>query len=286
MPQKRIELNPVQTEGCDAEEQRCDHAGYAEIVQNASQIAAEDGADFQLYVAFSDWDTPYVMNSRSQSSASIIKIYILGAVLELSDRGVLDLDQKITVRRSDIVGGAGSISGHTGEPVYSVYKLLDYMITESDNTATNVLIDTIGMDTVQDFIVRHGFTDTVIRRKMMDFRALQEGRDNLTSISDVGKFFSLVCEGRLVSPRADGMMIDIFLRQTDKECLNSAIPDGNIAHKTGELAGVYHDVGIVYHESKSYVLCIMTNNSPNRKHTLEVMRRIAAMVDAQFWKEQ
>lgn len=211
MPQERIELQPVQTEDSDTEGKQYDRAGYAEIVQNASQIAAEDGADFQLYVAFPDWDTPYVMNSRSQSSASIIKIYILGAVLELSERGALDLDQKITVRRSDMVGGAGSISGHTGEPVYPVYKLLDYMITESDNTATNVLLDTIGMDTVQDFIVRHGFTDTVIRRKMMDFRALQEGRDNLTSISDVGKFFSLISEGRLVSPRADNTMIDMLL---------------------------------------------------------------------------
>lgn len=283
-PPAEIEAPPparMEDDGGEEAPHRGD-AAYAEIAQRAPQIAAEDGADIQIYVSFPDWDTPFVMNSRPRSAASVIKIYILGAAYELSERGALDLDRKIAVKRADIVGGAGSISGQVGEPVYSVYALLTHMITESDNTATNVLLDIIGMDVVQDFIVRHGFSDTVVQRKMMDFTALREGRDNLTSARDVGRFFSLLRAGRLVSPAADRAMAGILLDQTDRECLNAAIPDARIAHKTGELAGVYHDAGIVYHGADSYVLCIMTNDSPGRRHTLAVMRRIAAMADEQF----
>lgn len=274
---------PAGTEDAGGEEapHRGD-AAYAEIAQRAPQITAEDGADFQVYIAFQGWNKPFVLNSRPRSSASIIKLYILGAAYELAERGDLNLDRQVKVSRADMVGGAGSISGQVGEPVYSVYALLTHMITESDNTATNVLLDIIGMDVVQDFIVRHGFSDTVVQRKMMDFTALREGRDNLTSARDVGRFFSLLRAGRLVSPAADRAMAGILLDQTDRECLNAAIPNARIAHKTGELAGVYHDAGIVYHGADSYVLCIMTNDSPGRRHTLAVMRRIAAMADEQF----
>ena len=246
------------------------------------QLMDKDSAKYQVYVFFPQWDEPLVMGDGPQSSASIIKIFILGTAYELAERGQLDLNQQVTVHQSDMVGGAGVINGRSGEPVYTVRKLLELMITESDNTATNVLMDTIGIERIHRFMREHGFQDSVLQRKMMDFEALRDGRDNFTTAADVGKFFRVLREHKLVSETADSEMIAILFGQTDTECFPQALPQARIAHKTGELSGVYHDAGIVYEANDSYVLCILSTDSRGRGNTLSTMRDMAKTVDTAF----
>ena len=246
------------------------------------QLMEKDSAKYQVYVLFPQWEEPLVIGAGQQSSASIIKIYILGAAYELAEQGQLDLDRQITVRQADMVGGAGVINGRSGEPVYTVRELLKLMITESDNTATNVLMDNIGVPRIRDFMKEHGFNDSVLQRKMMDFEALRAGKDNFTTAADVGCFFRLLREHKLVSERADREMIAILFGQTDTECFPQALPQAKIAHKTGELSGVYHDTGIIYEAGDSYVLCIMSVDSRGRGNTLSTMRDMAKVVDSMF----
>lgn len=246
------------------------------------QLMERDSARYQVYVFFPQWDEPLNIGEGQQSSASIIKIFILGAAYELAERGQLDLDRLITVQQSDMVGGAGVINGRSGEPVYTVRELLKLMITESDNTATNVLMDTVGLARIRDFMKEHGFDDSVLQRKMMDFEALRAGKDNFTTAADAGRFFQLLREHKLVSERADREMIGILFGQTDTECFPQALPQAKIAHKTGELSGVYHDTGIVYEAGDSYVLCIMSVDSRGRGNTLSTMRDMAKVVDSMF----
>ena len=78
------------------------------------------------------------------------------------------------------------------------------MITESDNTAANLLIDRLGMDRINSYMQSHGYTHGVLRRKMMDTEAMREGRENLTSTRDVALLFKRLYRGNGKSCRAPG----------------------------------------------------------------------------------
>ena len=86
----------------------------------------------------------------------------------------------------------------------------------------------------------------------------------------------------LVSPSADAAMEKILFAQTDTECFPCALPQAGIAHKTGELAGLYHDAWIIYDGNKSYVLVIFSSKSANRGKTLQTMCRMTEVVNESF----
>lgn len=247
-----------------------------------SSLLAGDGAQYSIYVLFPSWSGPLVKGDRQQSSASVIKIFILSTAYEMAEKGELDLDGKIRVRRKDMVGGAGVLNGRAGEPVLSIRDLLRLMITESDNTATNVMIDCLTFARIQDYCNTNGFTDTVLRRKMMDEKALRSGRDNLTTVKDVGEWMRRLKARKLVSPSADAAMEQILFAQADTECFPRALPQAKIAYKTGELEGLYHDAGIIYDSNKGYVLVIFSSKSANRGKTLQTMRRLTEAVNESF----
>lgn len=245
-------------------------------------IISGDDAAYSIYVLFPSWSIPLVENNQQQSSASIIKIFILSTAYEMAERGELDLDEKICVRRKDMVGGAGVLNARSGEPMLSVRELLQLMITESDNTATNVLIDHLTFSRIQNHCEAHGFTNTILCRKMMDIGAMRAGYDNLTTVEDVGEWMRCLRNRQLVSPSADASMEQTLFAQMDTECFPCALPQASIAHKTGELTGVYHDAGIIYENNKSYVLVIFSSKSVDRHKTLSTMRQMAKIVNEYF----
>ena len=136
------------------------------LEEELSSLLGGNDAQYSVYVLFPSWSTPLVKNDRQQSSASVIKIFILSTAYEMAEQGKLNLEEKIRVRRKDMVGGAGVLNSRAGEPVLSIRELLQLMITESDNTATNVLIDRLTFACIQDYCDTNGFTDTVLRRKI------------------------------------------------------------------------------------------------------------------------
>ena len=256
------------------------------LEERLSSLMEKDGTQYSVYVLLPSWPTPLVSHDRQQSSASIIKIFILSTAYEMAEEGKLDLDEEIRVRRRDMVGGSGILNGRPGEPVLSVRELLRLMITESDNTATNVMMDRLTFAGIQSHCEVHGFTNTILRRKMMDIRALRAGRDNLTTVGDVGEWMRRLKERRLVSPSADEAMEQILFAQTDTECFPRALPQAAAAHKTGELAGIYHDAGIIYEGGEGYILVIFSSDSKDRNKTLQTMRQMAETVHTCFLSGQ
>jgi beta-lactamase class A len=134
------------------------------------------------------------------------------------------------------------------------------MITESDNIATNLLLDRIGMDSVNHRIQRLGFTDTVLRRRMMDFGAAASGRENLTSVMDIACLLDRIHRTCCINKSADSAMSRILARQTDRCKIPLLLPPGIVCqHKTGELPGAEHDAGIIFSPSGPYVLSVMSD---------------------------
>lgn len=210
----------------------------------------------------------------SMRSASMIKVFILGYAMERVKDGALDLQEPVSLRNEDKVGGSGVLIGYPDGTELSILDLLRLMITESDNTATNIMIDRLGMDRINHYIAGQGYSESILQRKMMDFESAARGRDNYTSARDLGTFFTRLYHHQCVSPKYDTLMVEILKAQADDEAFPAALPDVMIAHKTGELIGAYHDGGIIY-GNRDYVLVILTDDYNSRDEIVDVIRRTA-----------
>ena len=214
-------------------------------------------------------DKPFV-------SASVIKLAILGTLLDQAQSGVLSLDDSATVGPSDIVGGTGVIQASGAGGSYTYRQLAAYMIQDSDNTATNLIIDAVGMPAVNEYASEISLTQTVLNRRMMDFAA---GDENYTSANDVAHILQLIYQGKLVSPDASEFALDLLKGQHDDAGLLEGLPAGSVfAHKTGTLDGVFNDGGIVL-DRNPYVMVVLSGDA-EKSQAQACMVDVAQAADA------
>lgn len=227
------------------------------------------------------------IQSHRVRAASMIKVYILSYLFEKIDKGEISLQDVYVLKSSDKVGGSGVLYGYESGSVLSIDTIARLMITESDNTATNILIDKLGLENINSYIAIQGYKDTQLNRKMMDVNAIDKGIENYTSAQDLGNWFLKLAKGEMASDLSNKQMIYYLLGQTDTECISAALPNRIIAHKTGELAGVYHDGGIIYNTNRNdyYILILLSDGYDSRVGTIESFRSIAKQVDTKVnWK--
>ncbi|SHJ70697.1 serine hydrolase [Paramaledivibacter caminithermalis] len=186
-------------------------------------------------------------------AASVIKLYILWELFERIKKGEFTLEQEILLKESHKVGGFGVLKElHEGINL-SLKDIATLMIILSDNTATNILIDLLGMDNINQTIKNNKMKDTVLQRKMMDGEAKAKGFDNYTSPMDVLSILEKSLQREEI--------IDIMKRQQCNNKLPALIDDSIvIAHKTGDLPAVEHDVGIMFMENSSIIIIVLTKN--------------------------
>ena len=190
-------------------------------------------------------------------SASMIKLLVASALLQRVDAGALALDETHVLAGEEIVGGAGSLAGLGAGASVSIERMLSAMIEESDNTATNALINILGMDEINAEATRLGLSQTVLGRKMMDAQAAAEGRDNYTCADDLATILAATYDGTLAKPELCQTLVADLERQQDWGGIRNGLPEGvTFAHKTGSLDYVRHDGGIVEGEHP-YVLVVL-----------------------------
>ena len=242
-------------------------------------LSNADSTRYSVYAAYPQENRDeYIYQSEAMRSASMIKVFLLADAMEKIRDGQLSLDTPITLHSWDKVGGAGVLCGYADESVLSLDTVMKLMITESDNTATNLIIDLLGMEDINDYIQRNGYYDTRLARKMMDFDAVSEGRENYSSVRDLGRFFLKLYQHSCVGYEQDEIMLSYLKEQTDTECFPEALPYAVIAHKTGELGGLYDDGGIIYQNGRDIILVIMTERYSDRYTAIETMKAMARCV--------
>lgn len=146
----------------------------------------------------------------------------------------------------------------------------------SDNTATNMLISLLGFTEINGICEEYGLRQTLLARKMLDFEAAKQGRDNYTSAADMARlFFGLSDSGaELYADRA----LEI-LRRTENGGFRKYIwQDVDIAHKTGGLSGLSHDAGLWYVGEKHYYLGVLIRESSNEEGDLHCIGKIAKLI--------
>lgn len=237
-------------------------------------VALTGGSD--LSAAHKEAGSFSIDGSARRVSASMIKLAVLACALDDASAGELSLDEQLTVTDGDLVGGSGVVQS-LGAGSYTVRDLIGYMISDSDNVATNVLIDRLGMEHINASIERRGLEGTVLARKMMDDAAAAEGRENYMSSDDAAALLAEVACAEQGSAELSALARDCLLDQHDAPGIADGVPeDVAVAHKTGTLAGAEHDGGIVYAEHP-YVLVVMTEGL-SEQEALGCMARVSAAV--------
>ena len=196
-------------------------------------------------------------------SASTIKVPILLCALEQVRRGERRLEELLPVPPETILEDTEVFE--RGVAAYSLWELLYWMIVESDNTATNTVIDALGYDAINSYAQEVlGLKDTLCRRKMLDWAAIEAGRNNYTSAADQGRMYSLLFHGRILDEALRETAVDMLRRQRSTDLFLRYIPENvTVAHKTGGLDYVCHDAGIFYVPHRPFYLGIFTWDGPS-----------------------
>ena len=217
-------------------------------------------------------------------AASMIKVPIMYEIMKQTAAGIINLETSLVVTNDVRVGGAGILHELRPDITMTVRELVTLMIVLSDNTATNKLIDLIGMDVVNATMTDLGLKSTVLRRKMMDFDAARAGYENSTCASDVALLFGII-ENRLNLPLEYGtMMLDILKRQQVRDKLPFHLPKEIVlANKTGTLTGVEHDGGILILPSGTYIIAILTADLEANYHGLQMVASIGKVIYDHFY---
>jgi beta-lactamase class A len=198
------------------------------------------------------------------ASASIIKLPILWAFLEQADAGHLDPADRRILADADRVDGTGVLRYLGAGASLTLLDLATLMIVVSDNTATNLLIDRLGVATVQAAIGRLGLTGTRLGRKMYDFEARARGLDNVACARDIAGLLRRFATGDGLSQQAAAQARTILLGQQFNAGLPARLPDETpVAHKTGNLPGLLHDAGWIEHPRGRVIVVAFTDGLVN-----------------------
>ena len=196
-------------------------------------------------------------------SASTIKVALLCCALQDVMEGKLSLQQFVPICHGDYCDDT-----EVFEPTYrqdgaSLWEMLYWMIVSSDNTATNSVISLLGYDHVNDYCRKMGLCQTSLQRKMLDFQAIWEGRNNYTSAADLYRLFSMLYHGEILTQPLRDVALDFLSRCRHTDALQRYIPDPVVvAHKPGGLDHLNHDAGIFLLEDRPFYLGIFTWDGP------------------------
>ncbi len=223
-----------------------------------------------------DVKTGWVIENNSERlfpSASLVKIPVMVAMYDAQSKGRISLDETLSLQRNLKARGSGSLKFQRTGTKYTIRQLIYKMITESDNTATNMLTDFLGLDYFNSNFLKLGLTHTNFSRMIMDLRKRDHGIENYTTPRDMSRLLEMMYERDITG---SDEMIAILKGQKINDRLAVSIPDEwEIGHKTGLMNNGCHDVGIVFSPRGDYVICVLTSNFGNIRRAKSFISEIS-----------
>jgi beta-lactamase class A len=221
-------------------------------------------------------DHIFVRPDEVFAQASSIKIAVLADLYLQAQQGKLKLTDLYTVQSSDLVPDSDIMGGLTpGVTRITLRDLATMMVAVSDNSATNVLIDRVGMENVNAMLDSLGLAHTRLRRKMMDLAAAKEGRENVSSPREMMTLLGAIYRGKVLNKESAADFFKVLSTNKDS-WIPRDLPAGlKIANKPGELEAVRNDSGLVFVEGRPYIICVMTSFLGNEREGEEAISKIS-----------
>ena len=216
------------------------------------------------------------------TQASSIKVTVLAELYrqqQQSEQGLpgeAKLSDLYTMSTSDLVADSAIMGGLTpGVTRVTNRDLATFMVAVSDNSATNVLIDRVGMASVNAMLDSLGLTHTRLQRQMMDVKAALAGRENLSTPRDMMTLFADLYQGKLLNKALTDDYLKVLGTRKESDIPRFIPEDVVIANKPGELAGVRNDVGIVFVPNRPFVIVVMTAYLKHERDGNDAIAKIA-----------
>lgn len=216
-------------------------------------------------------------------SASVIKVPMLVELMFQRDEGRLSLDEVFRLREADKVAGSGVLKElHEGLQV-TLRDLAVLMIILSDNTATNLVVDRIGMENVNERMRGLGLKSITLARKMYDWERQRLGQENLITPHEMMHLLCAIAAGRISSKSTSEEMVDIMARQQYRDKIPLLLPkDTRVANKTGSISRVTHDTGVVYAPKGPFVLCVLASEVEDVRRAERAIAEVSLAVYNDF----
>lgn len=239
----------------------------------ATSIESHDG-DVAVHVMVLDNDnrpkaTWGYQSDKVMPTASLIKLPVLMELYRQAATKELSLDDQVTLRQEDKVPGSGILTEHfSAGAQLALRDAARLMIRYSDNTATNLVLDAIGLPSTGKTMAELGFPETQIHAKV--YRrdtsiALERSKAyglGSTTASDMVALLVQLERGTFVSQEVCHEILEHLMQCDDTSKMPKLLPTGvTVAHKTGAVTRVRTDSGIIYHPSAKIVLAILTNDN-------------------------
>lgn len=198
------------------------------------------------------------LSSSAFATASTIKLALLYELFKQADEGRIRLDETRALERRHAVGGAG-ILVELSAPSMPLRDYATLMVVLSDNTATNLLVDVVGMPNVTARMASLGLPQTKLRRRMIDIDAARRGDENVSTPAEIAKLLELIYRGEGLNKDSHAGLLAI-LKKAKTTPMRRGLPAGvPLAGKPGTLEGVEVDAGIVYLPGRPYLFTVMTS---------------------------
>ncbi len=234
--------------------------------------------DGVLGVSFIDLTTGHQFAYHGDTlfaQASSIKIPILVEMYRAERAGDFALTDAVTLQPNEYVGGSGKLQEALlrGPLNTTIAKLMQAMIEESDNTATNWCIRKVGMARVNRTLDELNLVNTRLRRIMLDSAAANRNEENVSTPKEMARLVEMIYRQRLVDPSASMDMQNTM--RLVKSNFRRAIPAHvDVASKPGEMTGVRCETGIVYLPGRPFVLSVMSSFLPGEINPVEDVVRL------------
>ena len=212
---------------------------------------------------------------RTMPTASLIKFPVMAAAYDAVEKGKLSLDERIELKADDKVQGSGILTEHFSPgATISLRDAIHLMIVFSDNTATNLVIDKLGLAATNEYTASLGCRETRINAKV--YRAdtsiaperSKEFGLGSTTARDMVKLCELLHGRKLVSQDASEKMLHHLFACADKQKVPRSLPEGTrVAHKTGSVSQTRTDAGIMETPGGPIAFCILTTNNKDQRWT-------------------
>lgn len=230
-------------------------------------------------IFFLDLDTGNYIDINGEkrfAAASTIKFPLLVALFEEIDAGRIKLTDKLVMRRDLKVGESGIMQYKPIGTKFSVLETATLMMTISDNTATNLVLDRLGgAAKVSQRFRSWGLQNTAMQNLLPDI-----GGTNTTSSKDLVRLAALVSNNRLLSPTSRNQVLGIMRRVKTNSLLPAGIGQGaTIAHKTGTLRFIIGDAGIIQMPNgKSYLAGVLVQRPNYDRRAGDFVREVSRRV--------
>jgi len=206
-------------------------------------------------------------------------------VFKQAYEGEFSLSDPLPVKSENLVGGTGILKHFEDPAPLSIQNLAVLMIALSDNSATNALIDLVGISEVNSTLKSLGVNNTLLQRKMMNSAASARGEENLATPGEAAKILELLYSGKFINAEVSQEIIEI-LKTTGREDsrLAAGIPEStSIAFKPGFIDGVSTEWAIVLLEQRPYAVALMESYKlPGEAE--EVMEEVSKILFNYYWR--